>query len=101
MLLKRSRTRREERTLSHQERKIAYWAGAIFLAILADGVLRKWVLAPNAQAIPYFAKDILATLFVLTHRQPKAARLAKRLTPFVTGISICLAPAFLLGLAKV
>jgi len=87
--------------LSARERGVFRWAAAIFLAIIADGALRKWVLPSSAQAIPYFAKDVLAGLFVLRYPQLKQARLAKRLMPFVFGIGLCLAPAFLVGLTKV
>jgi hypothetical protein len=87
--------------LSGREREVLSWAVAVFLSIIADGALRKWVLPASLQAVPYFAKDVLAGLFLFGHPQRTKARWAKRLTPFVLGICICLMPAFVLGLTKV
>jgi hypothetical protein len=87
--------------LSPQERTVLRWAAAVFLAIIADGALRKWVLPSSLQAVPYLAKDMLAALFLLGYPQRTRARWAKRLTPFVFGICVCLLPAFLIGLTKV
>jgi hypothetical protein len=86
--------------LSLREREILRWAAAVFLAIILDGALRKWVLPSSLRAVPYFAKDVLAGLFLLTHPARTKARWAKHLSPFVLGICICLAPSFLLGLTK-
>ena len=89
-------------TLSKRERMIFFWSVAIFIAIIADGALRKWVLPPRLtlQAVPYFAKDVLAGLFLLGHARPKQARWTTRLTPYILGVVVCLLPALLVGLNK-
>ncbi len=86
--------------LSRQERGIALWATAVLLAILADGALRKWLVPPSYQAVPYFAKDVVVSLFLLTHWPRRTARWAQRLMPFVGGLGLCLAPTLVLGLTK-
>jgi len=100
MRLKGSQVGAVHGKLSPQERVVLRWAAAVFLAIIADGALRKWLFPTSLQAVPYFAKDVLAGLFVLGYPQSKETPWAKRLMPFVLGISVCLAPAFLFGLTK-
>jgi hypothetical protein len=100
--LQRTANAKTRPTLSKRERMVFFWSIAIFLAIIADGALRKWVLPPRLtlQAIPYFAKDVLVGLFLLGHARPKKARWTKHLTPFILGIFVCLLPALLVGLNK-
>jgi hypothetical protein len=100
MPLRPKSVRTKAAKLSVQEQVAMRWAIAVFLATIADGAVRKWLLPSSLQAIPYFAKDVVAGLFILVYRAPKEARWTRRLMPFVGGITLCLAPAFLLGLSK-
>jgi hypothetical protein len=87
--------------LPRSERATFRWATAVLLAILADGAVRKWLLPPSLQAIPYLAKDFLAACFVAAYSLRRQSFWARRLMPFAAGIGLCLAPAFLVGLTKV
>jgi len=77
------------------------WCLSILAAIVFEGALRKWLLPGVLHPLAYFAKDILAGLFILTHpfpgQTPKALRTIRNL--FVAA-SVLLAPAFVMGLAQ-
>jgi hypothetical protein len=88
-------------SLTAGERKVFQWATAILFAIILDGAARKWLLPPSLQAIPYFAKDILAAIFVLTYPINDRYAWAPRLGRYILAIAVLLAPAFVMGLAEV
>ncbi len=86
--------------LPYHDRLVLRWAVAIFAAIVFEGAARKWLLPASLQAVPYFAKDVLAALFLVNYRPKRRLPLRNHLLPFVLGIALCLTPALLLGLVR-
>jgi hypothetical protein len=95
--MRRAMWRREDG--GREERRIFAWVAAIWLAIVFEGALRKWLLPAPLRPLAYFAKDAIAIAFLLTYPIPKGEPFLRGLTQWVRLLGILLLVPALMGLA--
>jgi hypothetical protein len=81
-----------------EERRIFAWVVAIWLAIVLEGALRKWLLPVPLRPIAYFTKDAIAVIFLLTHRFPRGEPFLRRLHQWVRLLGVVLLVPALIGI---
>ena len=77
-----------------------WWLTCIFLSVVVEGALRKWVLPGVFHPAAFFAKDIIALFYILDHRGSKKNKYTRNLMLIATGAALMLSVAFILGLRQ-
>jgi len=73
------------------------WLTAIFLVVILEGAVRKWVLPTSLQGFAFVAKDVLVLCFCLCHPLDQRFRLLRRLRAIWLFLAVLLLPSFILG----
>src|SRR5437588_7332625 len=73
------------------------WVIAIFLAIILEGALRKWVLPAQLAAVAYILKDLIVVAFLFRFPLPRMERRLNRAAMAIIVLGLTLAPWFFAG----
>lgn len=81
----------------HAAEHLFRWLVAIFLAIVLEGALRKWLLPPSLDGPAFLAKDVLAIAFCWSHPVKRSRPVLGRLLDIWLLVAALLIVPFLVG----
>src|SRR5438552_1266736 len=78
-------------------KSLTRWVIVLFIAIILEGALRKWVLPSQFAPVAYILKDLIATAFLFRFPIPRMERRLNRAAIAIIVLGLTLAPWYFAG----